>query len=143
VIHGIDTTFLIQIEASRHPNHQKSRSLFDRLLKDGDSFAIAPQVLAEFIHVITDPKRFELPLTPGKALDRAQTWWTAREVVQVFPDTGSTRLFFNWMTGHRLGRKRILDTQLAATYYQAGIRSILSTNARDYTIFDCFEVLGE
>jgi hypothetical protein len=47
------------------------------------------------------------------------------------------------MAEHRLGRKRILDTQLAATYYHAGIRAILSTSARDYTIFDCFEALGE
>lgn len=142
MIHGIDTTFLVQIEARRHPGHQKARELFDQLLNKGDSFAIAPQVLAEFIHVVTDQKRFESPLTPPQAIDRAHVWWTAREVIQAFPDSGSTKLFFTWMMKHQLGRKRILDTQLAATYYQAGIRFILSSNARNYGIFDCFNVFG-
>jgi len=35
-----------------------------------------------------------------------------------------------------------LNTSSAATYYEAGIRSILSTNARDYRLFGCFEVLS-
>jgi hypothetical protein len=31
---------------------------------------------------------------------------------------------------------------LAATYHAQGIRSILSSNARDYAVFGCFEVIG-
>lgn len=141
MIRGLDTTFLVQVEVARHPGHAAAKALLDRLLMTGDTFAVAPQVLGEFVHIITDERRFEHPLTPQRALDRAQVWWNAREVVQVYPNAASTRLFFSWMKQHRLGRKRILDTQLAATYFQAGVRSILSTNARDYRIFECFEVL--
>jgi hypothetical protein len=43
----------------------------------------------------------------------------------------AVRLFFQWMADHQLGRKRLLDTLLAATYSAAGITSIVSTNARD------------
>lgn len=142
MLHGLDTTFLVQVAVAMHPGHGAARSLLDRLLLRGDTFALAPQVLGEFLHVITDEKRFEQPLAPQRALDRALAWWNATEVVQVFPGAEATRLFFMWMKQHRLGRKRILDTQLAATYYHAGVRSILSTNARDYRVFDCFEVLG-
>ncbi len=142
MLHGLDTTFLVQVAVSQHPGHAAARSLLDRLLTSGDTFALAPQVLAEFVHVTTDEKRFEHPLTSQRALDCALAWWNAAEVVQIFPGAEATRLFFLWMKQHRLGRKRILDTQLAATYYHAGVRSILSTNARDYRVFDCFEILG-
>lgn len=114
--------------------------MLDRLLSQGDTVGIAPQVLAEFVHVVTDPKRFSQPLTMRQALARADRWWQGREVVHTFPSDESSRLFLQWMTEHRLGRKRLLDTQLAATYFANGIRSILSSNARDYTVFGCFEV---
>ena len=140
MIHGIDTTFLIQVESNQHSHHQKARAMLDRLLEQGDQFALAPQVLAEFVHIITDEHRFENPLSMIQAVDRAQVWWNSREVVPVFPDHTSTLQFLAWMSKHRLGRKRILDTQLAAIYHAAGIVSILSTNVRDFRIFGCFEV---
>ena len=36
----------------------------------------------------------------------------------------------------QLGRKRVLDTLLAATYRAADVTSILSLNATDFTVFD-------
>ena len=45
------------------------------------------------------------------------------------------------MYRYRSGRKRILDTLLAATYAVAGVRQIISTNARDYVIFEDLEVI--
>lgn len=140
MLHGIDTTFLVQVEATRHPHHRKSRALLDRLLNQGDQFALAPQVLAEFIHIITDERRFEHPLTMSLAVSRAQAWWQAREVVPVYPDAAATSQFMAWIQQHRLGRKRLLDTQLAATYHAAGVVSILSTNARDFRVYGCFDV---
>jgi hypothetical protein len=43
-------------------------------------------VLAEFIHIATDPRRFTNPLPIDEARDLAKKWWTAAEVKQVFPD---------------------------------------------------------
>jgi len=50
------------------------------LRQKNDRFALAPQVLAEFIHIVTDPKRFSSPLTVELALRRAETWWNSKEV---------------------------------------------------------------
>jgi predicted nucleic acid-binding protein len=142
MIRGVDTTFLVEVEVAGHPNHETARTRLDALLSQGDSLAIAPQVLAEFVHVVTDPKRFSRPLTVSQAVVRAQVWWDAREVVRIFPTDDSCRLFLEWLAEHNLGRKRLLDTMLAATYHAQGIRSILSSNARDYAVFGCFEVIG-
>jgi hypothetical protein len=37
-----------------------------------------------------------------------------------------------------MGRKRLLDTMLAATYRQAGIQSLLTTNKADFLVFAVF-----
>lgn len=138
---GLDTTFLVQAEVAGHPGHARARRLLENLLDRGESLALAPQVLAEFIHVVTDGKRFSAPLSMPQAVDRAESWWNAREVVQVFPSAEAMQLFLDWLRGHRLGRKRLLDTQLAATYAARSVRSIVTSNARDYRIFGWFEVL--
>jgi len=138
---GLDTTFLVQAEVSGHPGHASARSLLHSLLREGEPLALAPQVLAEFVQVVTDPKRFEHPLEIRQALARAEHWWQGCEVTQVMPSQQSTSLFLRWVTEHRLGRKRLLDTQLAATYHCAGVRSLVTTNARDFQVFGCFVII--
>ena len=57
IAHGLDTSFLVALEVSRHALHRRVRSHCDKLLTRGDRLALAPQVLAEFIHVVTDDRR--------------------------------------------------------------------------------------
>lgn len=136
--HGIDTGFLVAAEVVEHADHHATRLKFQAFRAAGDRFALAPQVLAEFVHVVTDPKRFAQPLTMEAALERAELWWASPEVDQVGSDALSMRTFFIWMHQHRLGRKRILDTLLASTFREAGIQSILTTNSRDFTVLGEF-----
>jgi predicted nucleic acid-binding protein len=138
MIHGLDTGFLVAAEVLEHAEHAAARDTLTRLLATGDLIVIAPQVLAEFIHIVTDPRRFAHPLTMTAAHRLAEQWWTAREVVRGFPDDAATRQFLDWLQRFALGRKRLLDTLLAATYGQAGIRSLLTTNPADFSIFGMF-----
>jgi predicted nucleic acid-binding protein len=140
VIHGVDTTFMVQVEVIGHPGYGPSRSLRDRLLDAGDTFALAPQVLAEFIHIVTDERRFERPLSVSAARERAEHWWSAAEVTHALPNEHTCPRFLAWMREHRLGRKRLLDTLLAATYFTNDVRSIVTSNARDFGVFGCFEL---
>ena len=138
MIHGLDTGFLVAAEVVEHAEHVAARSTLARLLATGDLIALAPQVLAEFIHIVTDPRRFAKPLDMRAAHALAEQWWTAREVMPVFPDDAATRQFLAWLQQFFLGRKRLLDTLLAATYKQAGIHSLLTTNPADFTILGVF-----
>lgn len=140
-MHGIDTTFLVQVEISSHPRHAEAKETLDRLLEDEGEFALAPTVMHEFIHVVTDARRFSEPLAMGDALARAEMWWQAVEVRQVFPTGESVVLGLQWLRRHQLGRKRILDTMLAAAYREGGVDTIVTGNARDYRIFECFHVI--
>jgi len=136
--HGLDTSFLVAVEAASHEEHASCRARFQKLLKAGDTFSLVPQILAEFIHVVTDPRRFSSPLTVEQAIARAETWWNAAEVVHVFPTAESTLLFLGWLEEHKLGRKRLLDTMLASTLQARGITSILTLNRDDFAVFGGF-----
>ena len=142
MIHGIDTDFLVAVEVADHPFHAQADALLTRLLDDGHELALAPQTLAEFIHVVTDARRMPQPLTMTAAISRAEQWWQAAEVVRVFPDARSVADFLQWLRTHRLGRKRLLDTLLAAAFRNAGIRRIITNNHDDYRIFGGFELIG-
>jgi predicted nucleic acid-binding protein len=138
MIHGLDTGFLVAGEVSRHVEHQAARHTLSHVLARGDSLALAPQVLAEFIHVVTDARRFPHPMTVEEAIRLSENWWTARDVIRVFPGEIVTWRFLQWLREYSLGRKRLLDTLLAASYFEAGVRSILTTNPSDYVVFGEF-----
>jgi predicted nucleic acid-binding protein len=135
----LDTGFLVAAEVLEHPKHSAARTKLAAFLAAGDRFALAPQVLAEFIHIVTDPKRFAMPLGMQDARNVAQKWWTASEVIQISCEAPAVAQFFDWHRDHALGRKRLLDTLLAASYHVAGIDSILTTNPQDFAILGFFK----
>ena len=51
--HGLDTSFLVAAEVSGHGDHMAARTLASSLRLKGDRFALAPQALAEFVHIVT------------------------------------------------------------------------------------------
>jgi predicted nucleic acid-binding protein len=63
VTHGADTSFLLAIEIVEHAHHIEALRLLGELLARGDRVAIAPQVLTEFVHVVTDARRFQKPFS--------------------------------------------------------------------------------
>jgi predicted nucleic acid-binding protein len=139
---GADTTFLVELEVLEHPRHARAHDTLRREVLDaGQPLVIVPQVLAEFVHIVTDPRRFTNPLTVDAALARAAFWWNAVEVRHAFPTLESTRTFLAWMLTHRLGRKRLLDTQLAATLWTAGVGRIATSNASDFAVFGVFQIV--
>jgi predicted nucleic acid-binding protein len=134
VNYGLDTGFLVAFELPEHPAHTATRSRITALVSHGDRLSLAPQVLAEFIHVVTDPRRFTQPLSIDDARKLALQWWSAAEVDHAFPNTAATQQFLDWHRVHSLGRKRLLDTLLAATYHETGVTHILTLNPTDFDI---------
>jgi predicted nucleic acid-binding protein len=72
VILGIDTDILVSWVMTGTARHaEASQIIEDEIQKRGASLAITPIVLREFVHVVTDPKRFPRPLVMEEALRRA------------------------------------------------------------------------
>ena len=81
---GIDTTFLVQLEIRESESNAAAMEVLrDRILGRDREAALAPQVLTEFVHIATDPRRFTQPLSVDQAVGKADFWWNAREVARV------------------------------------------------------------
>ena len=138
---GTDTDFLVRLAILEHREHQTTKELRDWHLDRGHRFGLAPQVLSEFTHVVSDPRRFENPVPMEKALQMARNWWNAAEVDQILPSSAAISKFFDLMEEHRLGRKRILDTMLAATYLSVGVTQLITGNSADYRFFSELQLI--
>jgi len=141
MIYGVDASFLVQLAVADLPGHQGAQTLKDRLIKESARLALAPQTLAEFVHVITDPRRFSNPLPVEVAVSHSERWWNLEEVVPVFPDQEAIVLFHRWMAVHRLGRKRLLDTLLAATFCSHGVERLITSDPGGFSVFGCFDLI--
>lgn len=135
--HGIDANFLLAVEITDHPLHRQADQLLSKLLDDGHDFAVAPQTLVGFIQLVTDPLLMPQPLDATEAVARAEHWWQAKEVVHVFPTGHAVNNFLSWLREHQLGRERLLETLLAASFREAGIKRIIANDSGTK-----FEVLG-
>jgi len=139
---GLDTSFLVGLTIREHPVHPACASLFhSRIQGQESSVAICSQILGEFAHVVTDPRRFSQPLEMTEALEICSQWWHARECRVIEASSHSFPIFIAWMQRYRLGRKRVLDTLLAATYHSAGISEIATTDWRDFNLFESFDIV--
>jgi predicted nucleic acid-binding protein len=138
---AIDTDFMVAVEIRDHLFHKPADAVLSRLLEAGHKLAVAPQTLAEFVHVVTDSKRLKDPLSMEEALARAEYWWQAREVVRIYPEGDAVSTWIEWLREHRLGRKRLLDTMLAASACSQGISTIVTNNEKDFKVFGSFEIL--
>ena len=137
---GADTSLLVAHSLIDHPERAVAGDLIDAALSGGHLLALCPVVIDEFIHVVTDSRRFEQALPMKDAITLAQTWCQSKETILLHPTDESVELQMEWLLRYRLGRKRLHDTQIAAIYHLGGVETILSSNWRDFRVFSCFEV---
>jgi len=139
---GIDTNFLIDIDNQSSPFHKQAVEIFNEWRKGQDYLYVYFHVFMEYQHVITDSKRFECPLSMEDARNRVSFWINQPRIKVIYPDDLSFITAQNWMKKFNLGRKRIIDTHMAAAYFCAGVNQLITANPKDFEIFNQFELLS-
>lgn len=138
---GIDTTWLVDLEVEESPRHQGAIRLFDSWRREGKTrLCVYHHVFLEFLHVVTDQARFEHPLTMDQAVERVWFWISQERLRILYPSEMSMKRCLLWLTAYRLGRKRLVDTQMAATYAEEGVTRIWSANPGDFALFGVFDL---
>jgi predicted nucleic acid-binding protein len=142
VILGLDTDVLVNWAIVGAPYHKASRHLLSVEVHEKESrLGLTPQVLHEFLHIVTDPRRFAQPLPMDRARQMAADLWDAVEVERIVPSVAVVHRTLDLMGHLGLGRKRILDTALAATLEAAGVKRLATLNGADFEIFPFLEVV--
>jgi hypothetical protein len=119
------------------------RALVDAgVRRDGGRIALAPQVCWESLHVVTDERRFERPcsMDEGSALLRAVG--NARKTERLAPTAHVMPRVLELLREHRRGRKRLLDTALAATLAAGGVRRRGTYDVRAYGCFGFIQTVS-
>jgi hypothetical protein len=70
-----------------------------------------------------------------EALDWIEDFLANPMVELIEPTKASTEQTLRWMRQFNLGRKRILDTHLAAVLHAAGVTRLLTSNPGDFAVF--------
>jgi toxin-antitoxin system PIN domain toxin len=134
---GIDTNVLIYAHVPKFDEHAAVRRFLLGELADSERIlVVTPMVLHEFVHVVTDGRRFEPPVKMAEALALAQEYLGRPNVECASVDEPSVREAFRLLEHHRLGPKRIADTLLVATLLRAGVREIITCDPKDFAIFE-------
>jgi len=134
---GIDTNVLVYAHMPALPEHQAvHRYLTRELERDDLTLVITPMVVHELLHVITDKRRFEPPVSMPEALALTRLYLDASNVECLAIDAESMLHTLHLLDQHGLGRKRIADSLLAATLLRHGVHELITCNAADFQLFD-------
>ena len=139
---GLDTNVLVYAHMAALPEHGVVREfLAGQLARRDVTLFVTPSVLHEFVHVVTDARRFEPPVGMGEALALARLYLGRANVECVATDAEALAEAFNLVDRHRLGRKRLADTLLAATLLRHGVRQLVTCNRSDFEVFAGLQVI--
>lgn len=134
---GLDTNVLIYAHIPAFEVHgQVRRFLLEQLQTPDVTLVITPSVLHEFIHVVTDMRRFEAPLTTAEAAAVARLYLGKSNVDCLAPDGKIVLEALGLLERYDLGRKRIADTLFAATLLHHGVQEVITCNPGDFDVFE-------
>jgi len=139
---GLDCNILVQLAFQDHPANLAAIAAVKAEVANGNALLVPSLVINEFLHAVTDAKRFNPPLTITEALDWIEGF--LRNSAAKIPDTSaaSSQQTLQWIRKFNLGRKRILDTHLVAILHSAGARRLMTSNPADFAVFGLFEVIS-
>lgn len=139
---AIDTNVLVMAHIAAMPHHERVRRyLVEQLALPETTLVVTPLILHEFVHVITDPRRFTPPVAMHEATAIARLYLDHANIDCVAVDRHAMTMAIDLLDKHRLGRKRIADTLLAATLLQNNVSEILTCNGNDFAVFNAFTLV--
>ena len=138
---GLDCNILVQLAFAEHPANPKSQAIVEAEIESGTDLVFPSLVITEFLHIATDGRRFSPPFTMPEAVAWIQEFMNNPAVRLLEPTPASLDQTLQWMKQFNLGRKRILDTHLAAILHTNGVRRLLTSNPSDFTVFTALQTV--
>lgn len=102
---GLDTTALIQLCDASNSSHAGIIEKAEAEIAVGNPLLVAPQVIAEFLHVITDGRRFAAPLEMEQAVHWVDVFLANPDVALLFPNSTAIQQAHAWIIQLKLGER--------------------------------------
>jgi len=137
----LDTNVLVYAADETSPFHQAAVSLREKGLKREVLLCICPQVLCEFLAIITDPRRVNSPRTQKEALVEIEKYFHSENILKIYPGPELIERMLSLLKQYKIARQDIFDLQLVATMLSNNIARIYTYNQADFVKFKEIEVL--
>jgi toxin-antitoxin system PIN domain toxin len=137
----LDTNILVYALYQSSPHHQSSRALLDQAKQPGVGFCLAPQNLAEFYAIVTNPRRVTQPKSVDEAL-AAIADILALPGISLLPNPAD--LVARWtqlVRLHAVTGAKVFDAQLVAVMVSNGVQKIYTFNVADFLLFSGIQVV--
>lgn len=139
---GLDTSVLICAHLAGLERHETAREYLTEYLGRPDiTFVVTALVLHEWVHVVTDARRFDPPVTMAEAVEIASGYLHRTNVECLPVDEESFLLACRFLTRYRLGRKRIADSLLAATLLSHGVSWLTTFDVKDFSVYSDLKII--
>jgi predicted nucleic acid-binding protein len=147
MVKGLDTTVLIYALDTASPLHDRAVAVLDQAIGGKWLACVCRATLLELADLLTDPRRVRKPMAPAqvaKALERL-TKYPQPQLLEA--DALTYKRALRLMEKYPVQRGRFVETQIAATLLEHGVRTIVTADSRSYvairelTVENPFEAL--
>ncbi|MBI3926371.1 MAG: PIN domain-containing protein [Armatimonadetes bacterium] len=139
---AVDTNILIYAQFPAFAEHAGAHAAVERLLADRSGrMVLTVAILHELVHVVTDSRRFEPPLSMAEAIRMVRAYLGRLNVRIVHSDEIDLANALALLEEHGLGRQRVADTLLAATLRRYSVNTLWTGNVRDFQVFPFLEAI--
>jgi predicted nucleic acid-binding protein len=129
---AVDTNVLVYAHFPSSPQHAASFALLRRAERQEITLCVFPQVVAEFISVVTNPRRVNPSKTVEDAVQAIQRVMATPGILLLpFPEA-ATNTFLSLLLTHPVAGPEIFDRQLVAAMMEHGIGTMYTFNVSDF-----------
>lgn len=136
----IDSNVLVYAHNVDASLHKKAVNLVREVLEGKVEGVLAQQNLIEFYSIITDRKRVAKPLSPVKANELVKKYFDSPLKI-IFPNHTSLKETLILCNGKNIRNGEIFDIYLVATMLTNDIKTIVTSNTKDFRSFPKLKVL--
>jgi predicted nucleic acid-binding protein len=129
----VDTNVLIYATRLLAAQHAAAQAALARLEGEGSVLWVSPQVLREYLAVVTRPQATSPALAMTSAIADVQRFRTAFEVTEEQP--GVLDRLLDLLAVQRGGGRQVHDANIVATMLEYGIHRLLTFNTADFRRF--------
>jgi toxin-antitoxin system PIN domain toxin len=129
---AVDTNVLVYAHFPSSPHHAASYALLQRAERQEITLCVFPQVVAEFISVVTNPRRVSPSKTVEDAVQAVRRVLATPGVVLLSLPESATSTFLDLLLAHPATGPEIVDRQLVAAMMEHGIGTMVTFNVNDF-----------
>ena len=129
----VDTNVLIYSTVTSSPWHQEARGWLAALVDKGVELCIIPQIVREYLVILTRGEVFEQQFTPEEALDELEAILPTFILLDENEETVSS--LRNLIRRYQVRGKSVHDANIVASMLTYGITRLVTYNDSDFRRF--------